>query len=105
LLKSRECPDIEGIRTVNVPDFLEDVEHARRVRDEEIRPLIENGQLVVLDFGGTRFVTQSFVHALLNEVFKIPGSLFRLSFLNCSKSTEEAIRAVAAYSASYRQCV
>jgi len=59
----------------------------------------------VLDFGEVRFVTQSFVHALLNDAFRMPGSLVRLSFLNCSTSTKEAIAAVAAYSASYRQCV
>ncbi|HON91864.1 MAG TPA: hypothetical protein PKZ07_09895 [Sedimentisphaerales bacterium] len=59
----------------------------------------------MLDFGEVRFVTQSFVHALLNDAFRMPGSLVRLSFLNCSTSTKEAIAAVAAYSASYRQCV
>ena len=30
-------------------------------------------------------------------------SLLRLVFLHCTRSTEEAIRAVAAYAASYRQ--
>jgi len=44
------------------------------------------------------------VHALLSEVFKIPGSLVRLSFRGCTPSAREIIRAVAAY-ASYRQIV
>ncbi len=61
--------------------------------------------MVALDFGGARFVTQSFVHVLLNGVLKKPGSLARVSFVNCTPSTKEAIQAVAAYAASYRQIV
>lgn len=98
-------PDIEGIHIIEVGGFREDVGRAAQVRDTEIRPRIERGEMVIIDFGGTRFVTQSFVHALLNDVFKIPGSLVRISFLNCTRSTEEAVRAVAAYAASYRICV
>ena len=52
-----------------------------------------------------RSPTQSFIHALLSEVFKIPGSLVRLSFVNCTPSAREALKAVAAYAASYRQIV
>jgi hypothetical protein len=59
---------------------------------------------VIIDFEGVRSPTQSFVHALLSEVFKIPGSLVRLSFLHCTPSAREVIKAVAAY-ASYRQIV
>lgn len=89
---------------VPVDEFLEDVEKASDVRTGTIRPAIERGDIVVLDFGGTRFVTQSFVHALLHDVFAIRGSLTKLIFRRCTKSTEEAIRLVAAYSAAtYRQ--
>lgn len=89
---------------VPVSEFLEDVERASVVRSQTIRPAVERGDIVVLDFGGTRFVTQSFVHALLHDVFSIRGSLSKLIFRRCTRSTEEAIRLVAAYSAaSYRQ--
>lgn len=94
-----------NVATVRVADFLEDVETAAQRRDETIKPMVQAGNEVTLDFGGARFVTQSFVHALLNDVFQIPLSVTRLSFTNCTRSTEEAIRAVAAYAASYKQII
>lgn len=94
--------DFEGDR-IAVAEFVEDVEQAALVRRSKILPGIKDGRWVVLDFGNVRFATQSFVHALLFEPLRIPGSLLRLSFLNCTRATEEAIRTVAAYAASYRQ--
>ncbi len=96
--------DVEKMFTVRVADFDENNEVAVRIRDEELRPRIERGECVAIDFDGVRSPTQSFVHALLSEAFKIPGSLVRLSFLHCTPSTREVIKAVAAY-ASYRQIV
>ncbi|MCG3127723.1 MAG: hypothetical protein CHACPFDD_02593 [Phycisphaerae bacterium] len=93
----------EGYTSVAVASFLEDVERAALTRKAQILPAIERGDHVVLDFGGARFVTQSFAHALLYEVFKTPGSLTKLVFRGCTRGTEEAIRLVAAYSATYRQ--
>jgi hypothetical protein len=98
-------PELEGIHVIQVKDFLEDVERAAVIRQTLIAPKIEAGENVVLDFVGTRFVTQSFVHALLNSILKKPGSLARISFVNCTNSTKQAIQAVAAYAASYRQIV
>jgi len=100
-----EVPELDELHVVSVGDFNEDVEAAASVRKDLILPAVKSGELVVLDFAGSRFATQSFIHALLNDVFRVPASLCRLSFVNCTRSTEEAIRAVAAYSASYRQCV
>lgn len=88
--------------TVKVHEFEEDNSRAVLIRDGEIRPRIERGESVVLDFTGVRAPTQSFVHALLAEVFQVPGSLIRMSFQNCSGPAREILRAVAAY-ASYRQ--
>ncbi|MBN1506795.1 MAG: DUF4325 domain-containing protein [Sedimentisphaerales bacterium] len=100
-----ESPELDGVTTIKVGELNEDVQAAVKLRDSTVLPAVRQGELIVLDFAGIRFVTQSFVHALLNDAFRVPGSLLRLSFLNCSKSTREAIAAVAAYSASYRQCV
>lgn len=92
------------INAFSVDDFLEDVDRAAVFREAKLIPALNRGQLVWLHFGGARFVTQSFAHALLFEAFKLPGSLTKLSFLGCTKSTEESIRLVAAYAkASYRQ--
>jgi hypothetical protein len=93
----------EDFMTVQVGRFLEDVGEAAKVRDGLIRPMIERGGQVLLDFGGARFVTQSFAHALLDSLFRIPGSLGKLSFVNCSKATVQALRTVAAYAATYRR--
>jgi hypothetical protein len=94
--------EIEAAFTVRVHDFEENNATAVAIRDQEIRPRVERGEAVILDFSGVRSPTQSFVHALLAEVFQIPGSLLRLSFLNCTRSAQEILKAVAAY-ASYRQ--
>jgi hypothetical protein len=98
-------PDLENLSVVSVGTFSEDVEQAALVRSRRILPALQSGEMIVLDFNGVRFATQSFVHALLNDAFRVSGSLCRLSFINCSASTEEAVRAVAAYAASYRQCI
>jgi hypothetical protein len=96
--------DVEKMFTIRVREFDEDNPAAIRVRNEQLRPRIENGEVVLLDLEGVRAPTQSFVHALLSEVFKIPGSLARLSFVNCTPSAREVLKAVAAY-ASYKQII
>ncbi len=88
---------------IRVTDFLEDVEQAALVRKSKLLPAVEEGRWVVLDFTDVRFATQSFVHALIYEPLRVRGSLLRLSFVKCSRATEEAVRTVAAYAASYRQ--
>jgi hypothetical protein len=98
-------PDLEELPTIEIGPIKEDVHAAAKIHDDTIIPAVTNGDMLVLDFGGARFVTQSFVHALLHDAFTIPGSLLRLSFINCSGSSEEAIRTVAAYAASYDICV
>jgi hypothetical protein len=93
-----EVPQIEGIRVVRVADFEEDVERAAEVRDTQILPPLDAGEVVVLDFQGVPFATQSFVHALLYKVFKDhPSFRTGLSLAGCSSSAIEAVRAVAAY--------
>jgi anti-sigma regulatory factor (Ser/Thr protein kinase) len=98
-----EDDGMEGCTRIRILDFLEDVGRASRARDAMIAPALDAGRQVVLDFAGVRIETQSFIHALLAQVFKRPDSLLRLLFLNCTHSTEEAIRTVAAYTATYRQ--
>ncbi len=94
--------DFDGER-IPIASFLEDVEQAADVRRSRMLPAVNEGRWVVLDFEGVRFATQSFVHALIYQALHIQGSLLRLSFMNCTRATEEAVRTVAAYAASYRQ--
>jgi anti-sigma regulatory factor (Ser/Thr protein kinase) len=103
-----EAPDLAGIPEPEMPfvarvgPILENVEEAARVRDQELRTRLERGEHLYVDFSPARFVTQSFAHALLHDLFRIPGSLSKLSFFNCSKATIQALRTVAAYAATYR---
>lgn len=90
--------DNDELLIVNVKAFEENVEEAARVRDVEILPSMGAGTMVVIDFEGVRFATQSFVHALMYKVIRDGQQIgSTLSIANCSRSTREAVMAVAAY--------
>lgn len=92
--------DIDGLTTVCIKDFEEDVEAAAQMRESIIIPQLEKEELVVLDFSDTRAATQSFVHALMYRVFRDAPNLATCLSVSCADSaTEEAIKAVAAYAA------
>lgn len=92
--------EVEGLTTVKVKEFEEDVEAAAAIRENVIIPTLENENLIVLDFSGTRAATQSFVHALMYRVFRDGENLESCLSVSCADSaTEEAIKAVAAYAA------
>jgi hypothetical protein len=101
----QEIPDLEGTTIIRVEEFSEDVERAREIRETIILPKVANGGMVIIDFDDVGFATQSFVHALLYDVFRIDGSLARLSFAHCTRTTETAVKVVAAYAATYHQRV
>jgi hypothetical protein len=75
----------------------EDIEAAERLRTGSIQPAIETGSGLVLDFSGIRAPSQGFIHALLHDAFRVQESLKLLSFVNCSPTTREVIKAVATY--------
>ena len=90
--------ELEGVLTVPIKAFEEDVQAAAEKRDQVILPALEKGDLVLLDFSGVRAATQSFVHALMYRVFRDGKNLESCLTVCCMDSaTEEAIRAVAAY--------
>lgn len=93
-----EIGDLDELVIVSVKEFEEDVEQAAKIRDEELLPSMKEGTLVVLDFAGVKFATQSFVHALMYKVIRDGQNIgSTLSIANCSRSTREAVMAVAAY--------
>lgn len=93
-----ELGDLDELVIVSVKEFEEDVEQAAKIRDEELLPSMKAGTMVVLDFAGVKFATQSFVHALMYKVIRDGQNIgSTLSIANCSKSTREAVMAVAAY--------
>jgi hypothetical protein len=90
--------DQDEIVIVSVKVFEEDVEEAARIREQEILPSMKDGTMVVLDFAGVKFATQSFVHALMYRVIRDGQQIgSTLSIANCSRSTREAVMSVAAY--------
>ena len=93
-----EVPVIEGLTVVPVREFEENVEEAARVRDTVVGPKLAAGEMVVLDFSGIRFATQSFVHACIYKVLRECRNVSSsLSIANSTASTKEAILAVATY--------
>jgi len=93
-----EVPEVDDLVVVTVKDFEEDVEEAAKLREELILPMIAEGTMVVLDFAGVKFATQSFVHALMYKVIRDGQQIgSTLSIAGCSNSTREAVMAVAAY--------
>lgn len=95
-----EMLDLEGITTIKIKEFEEDVEAAAEARENIIIPCLTKGELVVLDFSGIRAATQSFIHALMYRVFRdAPNLSTCLSVVCADNATEEAIKAVAAYAA------
>jgi hypothetical protein len=97
-------PDLPGLQVVRIKEFEENVDRAAEVRESVIIPAIEKEQLVILDFSGISFATQSFVHACMYRVLRdFPSSAYTLSLNGASKATKEAIRSVAAYARSRKE--
>ncbi|TWT41835.1 hypothetical protein RAS1_29580 [Phycisphaerae bacterium RAS1] len=71
------------------------LQQTHELRHTKLLPAVQQGDQVVLDFADVRFLATSIAQALLGEVFKIRGSLTRLTFLNCSRPTKLAIQTVA----------
>jgi len=93
-----EVPDLEDLIVIHVSAFEENVEEAARVREAIIAPAINDGKMVVLDFARIPFATQSFIHALMYKVLRDSSQIASsLSIANCTRSTREAILAVAGY--------
>lgn len=83
-----------------IDGFMEDKEVAKEFRRNQIIPALQAGETIVLDFSGIKYVTQSFVHALIHEALKRFGEevLDRFEFRNCSKSVKSIIELVVEYS-------
>lgn len=79
--------------------FAENKDIARDIRTKKILPALQQGEYIVLDFTQIDGATQSFVHALISECFRIYGetTLDRLEFKGCSSAVKEIILIVTEY--------
>ena len=81
-------------------EFAENKDAAREIRESKLRPVLESGQEIVLDFDGVGLTTQSFIHALLSELIRSlgPDILDRVQFKNCNTNVQGIIMIVIEYS-------
>ncbi len=79
--------------------FAENKDVARDVRLQQIVPLLDRQEEVVLDFEGVDAVTQSFIHALIGDLIRKYGAgvLERLAFKSCNENVRKIITIVVEY--------
>jgi len=79
--------------------FAENKDVARALRLQEIVPALENGEDVVLDFGGVDATTQSFIHALISDLLRKYGGdvLDRIEFKSCNETVRKIVAIVVDY--------
>lgn len=79
--------------------FAENKDVAQTIRIEIIAPALARGESVALDFSGIEGATQSFIHALISELFREHGSvvLDRLQFKDCNQFIQQVITIVTEY--------
>lgn len=83
----------------HVGSFAENKDKAKFLRTEEILPLLQNGEDIILDFDGVDAATQSFIHALISNLFRKYGVdvLNRIIFKNCNDTVKKVISIVSDY--------
>lgn len=81
-------------------NFAENKDTARELRIGDIIPAIKKKETVILDFKNVDSTTQSFVHALISEIFQNYGeeALDFFEFKNCNKPVKSLITTVINYS-------
>ncbi len=79
--------------------FAENKDIARDIRIQEIVPALERNEEVILDFVKVDAATQSFIHALISDVFRKYGNevLDRLVFKTCNEKVQKIIGIVVDY--------
>lgn len=89
----------EVVLLPKVGSFAENKDTARDIRLNELTPLLENGEDIILNFKGVEAATQSFIHALISDLFrKYGGSILdRISFKDCNEKIRKIISIVTDY--------
>ena len=79
--------------------FAENKDVAQDLRVRVLMPALARGEPVILDFQGAKGATQSFVHALISEPFRIYGekTLDLIQFKDCNKFIKQIVTIVTEY--------
>ena len=82
-----------------VGEFAENKDVARDIRLKQIIPFLEKKEEVILDFEKVTAATQSFIHALISDLFRIygPEVIDRVYFKNCDNTIREIVSIVLDY--------
>lgn len=90
---------------ININDccgsFAENKDIARDLRNKLIMKTINNSNdIITIDFKDVDSSTQSFIHALISDIFQRHGdvAIDRLEFKNCNKAIKSLITTVINYS-------
>lgn len=81
-------------------NFAEDKDIAKAIREDYLKKYITTNEKVVLNFNEIDSSTQSFIHALLSEIFQKYGEtvLDLIEFKNCNIAVKSLITTVINYS-------
>lgn len=79
--------------------FAENKDKARDLRINILIPTLEAGEDIVFDFQDIVGVTQSFIHALISDLFRKFGVdvLDHIAFKNCNEKVKSVIATVSDY--------
>ena len=79
--------------------FAENKDTGSEIRLNEILPVLEKDQTVVLDFEKVDSATQSFIHSLISDVIRKYGdsALDRVRFKSCNSDIKKIINIVVDY--------
>lgn len=81
-------------------EFAGDKDIAREIRERMLKPLLLEGESVVINFSSVELATQSFVHALISELVRTTqfDALDLITFSDCNPVVRELIEIVTDYS-------
>jgi len=79
--------------------FAENKDLAREIRLKKILPALKKNQKVILDFSKIEAATQSFIHALISDLFRKyeHDLLNKITFKSCNKTVQKIIMIVSDY--------
>jgi hypothetical protein len=80
-------------------DFAENKDIAKEIREYYILPCLSRNEEVILDFINVNLSTQSFIHALISDVFRKHSieALDNIVFRNCNDDIKTLINLVVEY--------
>ena len=78
--------------------FAQNKDVGREIRTQEILPLLERGEHIILNFEKVDTATQSFIHSLISEPLRrYKDALERMTFKSCNETIKKLIGIVVDY--------